>query len=299
MEKEFPSSYNPFGDILDREVLLWAWNENLFDNAEELERCRNQKINAFAGFIFPGFPKDKLEKVMKLLLCLFVLDDLLDVVPGRECLLYLDRLIPVKLPEPQGKSRISRVIPLINELIQNIGEAFFNQQAFKAWMDCWQNYVEGLRWEVKNRIEKRVPTLREYQIQRLHSSGVFLAIQLLRTGGIPESCDSLKLELDIARFICLSNDLDSLAKESDLEDFHNEVLLLQKYSQKDPVPWVINSLKALQRRIFFGAAKLEKASPLCKEWVKSLLNLVGGCIAWSSSTVRYQSHINGKTRLVI
>lgn len=298
MEKTFPSAYNVHCESLDSTVLKWAWKQGLFESVAELERTRLQQVNKFPGFIFPELPKDKLEPIMKLLLGLFLLDDFLDIQPSYEKVSYLELLVNPSFSNFSQESRIERLAFQIADLQKTIGNSHFEFKDSPAWNEVWETYIQGLLWEQKNKIEKRVPPLDEYQLRRPHSSGVFLAIQLLRPKGFNESCDSLQLEKEIARFICLSNDLDSLVKESVLEDFHNEVVLLQLSTDSDPTLWVLNDLKRLQKRIFRRADLLSKVSPTCSNWVNSLLHLVGGCIAWSSSTLRYKTSVNGKSRLI-
>ncbi|WP_026968018.1 terpene synthase family protein [Algoriphagus terrigena] len=298
MNNQFPSAFNPHCLALEPEILRWAWNAGLFEEVAELERCRLQRINSFPGFLFPSLPSDKLAPVMKFFLCLFLLDDLLDVELDVDKISYLEKLSCPTDAEFGELTRTERLGKQLSSLHQDIGNRIIDTLDESEWEEAWEVYISGLQWEVKNKSEGKIPSLSEYRISRPYSSGVYLAIQLLRPAQFDESCMTLYLEMDIARFICLSNDLDSLEKEHDLNDFHNEVRLLQLTTEKDVLPWVAEELNSLRLKIFELAAMLSQNSESCGKWVSSLLHLVGGCMAWASGNLRYQNKVNGKSRLI-
>lgn len=298
MNNQFPSAFNSNCHTLDPEILRWAWNEQLFEEVAELERCRLQRINSFPGFLFPEFSTEKLEPVMKFFLCLFLLDDLLDIDNEFDKISFLEKLATpanAYFDELNRTQRLGKQLIFLQQYIGNKVVAIKNES---EWQDAWEVYIRGLQWEVKNKTEGKIPSLSEYKISRPYSSGVYLAIQLLRPAQFDESCFTLYLEMDIARFICLANDLDSLDKENDLNDFHNEVRLLQLISEKDVLPRVMEDLNSLRNKIFELVAMLSLKSESCSSWVSSLLHLVGGCMAWASGNLRYQNNVNGKSRLI-
>lgn len=287
----FPAAINRNIQNLDTKVLRWAWSLGLFEAHAEVDRCRKQKINWFAGYLFPGEDPEKLELIMRFFLCLFLLDDLLDNHSEPESMEFLNEL-KYRIPH----TKISRLRVLGITLLQtqhNLGKAGPNQNWEKEWMETWENYISGLHWEVENKFKNHMPLLEDYRVHRPYSSGVFLAIHLLRTKNHSTSCEAAILEHDIARLICLSNDLASYDKEFAIGDFNNELIILKGALGKKVQSWAIQEIRFIQKRIFALGNELVTKSETCRLWVESLFLLVGGCLAWSEETSRYVVYVNG------
>lgn len=293
---DFPIQLNPSNDLLNDRILKWAWEKKLVADAEELERLRTHKINSFAGYLFPEAKEEKLQQIMKLFLCLFVLDDLLDIEFGINQVEYLESLMVPGQSNFDLETRMGR----LGFELSLLGIQFEKETAGispeQSWREVWQNYLEGLQWEVLNKSLKKSPSITEYRIMRPHSSGVFLAIHLLKSRKVEEECDTQLLELTIARFICLSNDLASWLKESEVNDHHNELLLLRDFYGEKAFAMVNQELEQLEKKILVLSEFLSSRSEDCSQWVSSLLHLVGGCMAWSNLTFRYMNGVNGKSR---
>lgn len=279
---------------MDQKVLNWAWSEGLFDSVSELEKVRIQKINWFAGYLFPKEEEGRLEKIMQFFLGLFLLDDLMDHVPHQEMIQFVLALT---------KSRVESNNKRIRSLGQNllIGQSHFenefqNQSRKKNWKESWQNYLTGLLWELENKLNSRAPSLTEYRLLRPFSSGVFLAIFFLRKDGFPDSCDAELLECYIARFICLANDLASFEKEMGIGDRHNEILILMDLSSEESFTWIQKEFQSLKKQIHQLSIEIAKKSEACRQWVEDLHLLLGGCLFWSGETLRYSSSGNGNQK---
>lgn len=289
--QDFPSALHPKTSFLDLSVLRWGWNAGLFEHHAELERCRIQKINWFAGYLFPLEMPEKLELIMRFFLCLFLLDDLLDNYLGSDSLDYLKSL---KSSSPQTET--IRINALGHALIQThnslreIGPSGIWQ---KEWLEAWENYISGLQWEVENKSKNLIPQLEDYRLYRPLGSGVFLAIHLLRTASHPDTCEADLLENDIARLICLSNDLASSEKEFAIGDFHNELIILKESLGEQVQAWAVQEIRFIEKRIFALGNEVGTKSETCKRWVENLFLLVGGCLAWSEETSRYVAYVNG------
>lgn len=294
MSDHFPFSFNPHCEKLDEKILRWAWGKGLFEDPSELERCRTQQINSFCGFLYPDFEEEKLEWVMKFFLTLFLLDDLMDVDLSEEKLQFLEEFNEEDHLTFAVDERLGRLGNQVSELFDTIGEEILPIAHREEWQRAWQLYIGSLHWEVSNKLYDKIPDLGVYKTFRPFTSGVNLAILINRSGFLDESCKCSLLEGLIARYICLSNDLDSFEKEKLLQDYHNEVILLQRTTNQDVIPWVKNDLRTVQRRILQLAEQLKAQSDSCIKWVDSLLHLVGGCVTWSKVTYRYSAHINGK-----
>jgi hypothetical protein len=294
MTKVFPSSLHIQTPNLDTKVLLWAWSVGLFETHSELERCRIQKVNWFAGYMFPAETPERLELIMRFFLCLFLLDDLLDHLSEKESFGFLRGLML-----RSAQSELPRLQALGSALIlthESLGNHCPSQQWRKEWMDTWSLYVSGLHWEVKNKSWGQMPSLEDYRFHRPSSSGVFLAIHLLRTATHPKSCEADFLEHHIARLICLSNDLASYEKELAIGDFHNELIILQDALSEKVQSWAVQEIQQIQKRIAALAKEVSLKSETCKSWVEGLLLMVGGCLAWSAETSRYVVYVNGTLR---
>lgn len=295
MNEQLPYSFNPYCKGLDGQVLRWAWDEGLFEDPAELERCRTQQINSFSGFLYPEFEEQKLELVMKFFLTLFLLDDLMDIDFSDEKLNFLEKLATEDHVFFPKRDRLSRLGNQVVTLYAQVGREIITPSSQYEWQLIWDLYTSGMHWEFKNKVTGKIPDLGIYRTLRPFTSGVRLAILISRSDSFDDSCRSVVLENRIARFISLSNDLDSYRKEMEVEDYHNEVLLLQLTTEKDVVPKIREELQSLYQRILIITQRLIEDSEACMPWVNSLLNLVAGCVAWSRKTYRYQANINGKS----
>lgn len=288
---KFPSSLHIQAPTLDTQVLRWAWSIGLFEEHAELERCRIQKINWFAGYLFPEESHEKLELIMRFFLCLFLLDDLLDHLEEKDAWSFL-RGLRIRLTQ----SEFPRLKVLGAMLIQThdlLGESGPSAVWRQEWMDVWNHYVSGLLWEMKNKSRNQMPSLEDYRYHRPSSSGVYMAIHLLRPSIHPTTCESELLEHAIARLICLSNDLASFDKEFAIGDFHNELIILRPSYGDQVQAWANMEIRSVQKRIHVLATSVSLQSETCKLWVESLFLMVGGCSAWSEETSRYVAYING------
>lgn len=287
----FPAAISRDIQILDTKVLRWAWTSGLFESHAELDRCKKQKINWFAGYLFPEESHEKLELTMRFFLCLFLLDDLLDNISEKESFDFLRGLML-----RSAQSELPRLQALGSALIfthESLGNHGSSEQWRKEWMDTWSHYVSGLHWEVKNKSWGQMPSLEDYRFHRPSSSGVFLAIHLLRTTTYPNSCEADFLEHHIARLICLSNDLASFEKEFAIGDFHNELIILKDALGEKVQSWAVQEIRQIQKRISALAKEVSSKSETCSLWVEGLLLMVGGCLAWSEETSRYMAYVNG------
>ncbi|TDK42053.1 terpene synthase family protein [Algoriphagus formosus] len=292
MDKMFPYDCNPHTLDLEVKVLRWAWDSNLFESAEELERCRIQKVNRFAGYLYPKESKDRLEPIMKLFLCLFLLDDILDIQVNSKMKSVLKAIKNHRMS--LGNQRIDSLINESIRIHQQLMEDMDTDFLQKKWDEYWYQYISGLEWELSNRLEKRIPNFVEYKLQRPHSSGVFLAIHLLRNEHSPQDCQAEILELEIARLICFSNDMASYYKELSVGDFHNELILIFGKNNDLALTWALKEREKIIEKIFKLSSFFRSYSSACNHWVDHLHLMVGGCLFWGEESLRYKCFINGK-----
>ncbi|GAB3231210.1 hypothetical protein J0A67_17340 [Algoriphagus aestuariicola] len=290
----FPSALNSHTPILNVKILRWAWKVGLFESPSELERCRIQKVNWFAGYLFPEENSDKLELIMRFFLCLFLLDDLLDTFPESDSSPFLKGL-----KNSIAIAKHPRLSPLGKALLQShesLGNGVSSQIWRSEWMEAWGQYLSGLQWEVDNKSNDQMPRLEDYRMHRPSSSGVYLAIHLLRSEDHPDCCEADLLEDNVARFICLSNDVISYEKEFSIGDFHNELIILGNALGENVKPWAIQEIKSIQKRIMVLAKQVGSKSEACQLWVERLFLLLGGCLAWTEETSRYMAYVNGNLK---
>ncbi|SFU19073.1 hypothetical protein SAMN04489724_0091 [Algoriphagus locisalis] len=274
----------------DDSVLTWAetWLVNDAGEIDEevLERFRSQRLNWFACYLFPMMETNKLDSIAKLFFCMFLLDDLLDLMEGEEAESLLEEMTQSELK--QGKHLLSQLGLPIDVCYEKVLGYFSSDNQKARFNHVWDLYVAGLQWEINNKNGIWKLTLENYQEMRPHSSGVFIAIELLREDRGYYLFDTNELENDIARFICLSNDLISASKEYQIADRHNEVLLLSEaFGQEEAVNRVMGELAYLNKKIIKSSQLISSVSKENKSWVDSLLLLLGGCLYWSGETERY------------
>ncbi|WP_425638837.1 terpene synthase family protein [Algoriphagus yeomjeoni] len=287
----FPSALNTATRVLDGKVLRWAWDAGLFESPAELERCRVQKINWFASYLFPEEEAERLEQIMKFFLGLFLLDDLLDIGIDNTMIKFLEGLKVGDSIHPN--SRLQSLGIEIYLLQKSIEEENKNSFAREEWHKAWLEYIDALQWEIQIKIDGRAPLLGEYRVMRPKTSGVHLAMLLIRPEKDIRGCISELLEFSLARYICLSNDLASSKKELAIGDPHNEIIILMESMGDAAVSWVMQEVKQLSKKIVLLAKQVGDDFGTCQEWVGRLLLLAGGCEAWTAETSRYQNSING------
>ena len=287
---EFPVAINLHGKALDEKVLRWAWNVGLFESPAELERCRKQKINWFAAYLFPEEEAERLELIMKFFLGLFLLDDLLDITRNSAMMDFIEGM-------KTGRSMhdTSRIQILGTNLLQlnKVMESYYTDSSSDRWCYSWLEYLQALQWEMRIKMEGIKPALQEYRINRPKTSGVYLALLLIRQGKEVGGCISELLEFTVARFICLSNDLVSYKKEMAVNDPNNEIVILMHSMGNAAVTWVGQEIKKLGEKILLLTEQVRISCGDSEQWVHKLLLLVGGCEAWTAETSRYQNYING------
>lgn len=294
MEKyDFPSAVHLETAKLDDKILNWARETGLFSSDSECSRYKDQRINWFAGYLFPQEDGEKLEDIMGFFFHLFLLDDLLDKRIDQKMLSFLKSLESFEFSEEEP------LFGMLGNGLKDFHTSYRNllqdSRHREAWEECWISYLRSLQWELENKLHQRMPSLLEYRLMRPWASGVFLAIFFLRKDRYPDSCHAELLEYDIARFICLGNDLASFPKEFAVGDFHNELVLLGGDSYEKVVKWVKRELKSLHKRIHVRALQIAHSSDSCHLWIEELLLMLGGCLFWTEETTRYVTSNNGKS----
>ncbi|MEB2778492.1 terpene synthase family protein [Algoriphagus sp. D3-2-R+10] len=298
MTYSFPSALNIHTLSLDRDTCQWAIIEGVLDPIQ-LSVWADQKINWFAGYLFPRMSAFKLEKVMKLFCCLFILDDLMDTLPSNQSLELLEKLLPTQ-NEKVSDHKLSPLPRVLNDIVCHVSTFGDTAWGF-TFQNYWYRYIDAQKWEVLNKQSGVLPSFPEYKERRMDSSGVYIALHLLKDTWKSDSCAVRLLDYKVARIICLSNDVISMDKERDAGDFHNELLLLQHYTGCSSgllTAYADNQLKRLVSEVVvlmdtgdFQDAEVQDGT---KTYIEELKLLVGGCHYWSQQdTLRYGASING------
>ncbi|MDR7128108.1 hypothetical protein J2X69_000436 [Algoriphagus sp. 4150] len=290
---QFSSALNLHTPTLSDKILVWARSTGLFESPAELERCRLQKVNWFAGYLFPEEMPERLELIMKFFLCLFLLDDLLDIRMEPGMIEFLK-----SLKAGQSFHADARLQSLGSTLLL-LHQAIQQENAFSGakgeWDIAWFDYLEALQWEIQIKLYGTSPVLKEYRLYRPIASGAYLAMQFLRKKRAGLACEAELLEYTTVRYICLSNDLASYKKELAIGDVHNEVLILREDMGDEAPAWVQQEINSLRKRILLLAGEVWSQSCGCRDWIHSLLLLAGGSGAWTADTSRYKAYINGSS----
>ncbi|RAI93831.1 terpene synthase family protein [Algoriphagus yeomjeoni] len=293
-----PVSINTATPLLEEKTYSWLWESGLVSSESRLKRMQDQKIMWFAGYLFPEIDPVKLELITRFFCCLFLFDDLLDEVAPKEAMYLLDALAvdTSELSECTSLSSTKVLIDQLGNLILSISLSGSEhwQAGFYA---SWRDYLKAQQWEVDNRKLGQAPSLPEYKEMRLFSSGVYLALHLLKVDGSNLDCSISWIEQKVGRIICLSNDLRSMEKERKDQDFHNELLLLQVQtgcSDSMIYGYANTQLEGLFDQLFKLLDMIKKKEGYSETWVNELLLLLGGCMYWSDQdTARYGKSVNG------
>jgi hypothetical protein len=290
-----PVAVNRLTKDLDLKVLRWAFSRKIVSTHEELTQIQLQKINYFAGYLFPLSSSKDLEWIMKCFLWLFILDDVQEKIAEGEFQAVIQALRPESKEENSflDNPMVVTWFELKSEL-----SARFDSDWLSEWNVHWQDFLSGQLWEKGNKTAGRIPHLTDYQLNRLYVSGVYLSFQLLKAENQPQpSCQSELLEYKIARWICLSNDLISADKEIQSKDVHNELIIIAHLSGGD-LPSTKKYLERKKDRLKDEIEKLSlelsNSASECHAWLEGLKLLMGGCAFWSNEvTLRYGSYLNG------
>ena len=288
---------------LERKTLDWLISSKLLIDQRLLFQIEQQKFSWFAAYLFPEMEAGRLETVMRFFDCLFLLDDLLDGKFAMDYLLKIERLKTLETQVQASESvtdfpaSIDSLFNHLNLLVRQIS-CLGNDVWMNDFIEIWEDYLDAQIWEIENKSKNELPMLSEYQERRLFSSGVFLALHLLKVDWHDQSCPVNWLERKAARIICLSNDIKSADKEKSVGDFHNELLLLQHQTgctEAAVKEYAEKQVQGLFEQLFQLMELCEKqAGNLPKSWIEELLLLLGGCMFWSEEdTVRYSGIING------
>lgn len=290
----FPAALSISVRELDHSTLKWAWSQHLFDSPAFVEQYRLYKINWFASYLYPEMDPEKLELLTRFFLCLFLIDDYMDQVSLKEAAGLVSGL--KRKPNPLKNGVFETLIKETLQLKKLIG-FHYNTSWRENFENHWFDYLEGLDWELAIKIGGVFPEIRDYQLMRPHSSGVFLALMVLSEEEAPASCRKARIEQDVARFICLSNDLASLEKERKQNDPINELLIREQFQDSESVRnMVFRELERLGKRIKEEGLLLQKESAVECLWVEKVWLLLGGCQAWSFENMRYSKGLNGTIR---
>lgn len=299
----FHVSLSIYHNKLERDILDWLQETELISNDKSLTSIQNQRIISFAAYLFPEIDKERLSTVMKFFTILFLLDDLLDKQDSNESLVFLERILLKDLifDKDCGNSNCSGFNERLSfQLLRSVQEVLKMgnvnwQQVFDS---SWEEYLSAQIWEVRNKKNNRLPSIPEYQEMRLKSSGVYLALELLKVDWIDQDCSFKWIERVVGRQICLSNDIQSMPKEKRSGDFHNELLLLKMQTGCSDSEILQYSRRQVQSQL----VQLDKLLEMIEEghypkmeWKENLLLMVGGCNYWAEEdTLRYSSKTNGK-----
>lgn len=289
-----PVAVNCFTKDLDIKVLRWAFSRKIIQS-KELQEIQVQKINYFAGYLFPQISEQRLAWIMKCFLWLFLVDDLQERVSEEEFRSFIASLS--FLEKGNGGFSEDPMVAAWRELRTEMS-ATYQADWLAKWDAYWASFLEGQLWEKANKSAEKVPELMQYRAYRPYLSGVFFAFQLLKGEYNPlPTCESKELEYKIARWICLGNDLISPVKELQSNDCHNEVILMALHSGANLLTvknYLESEQERLGREINRLSLELSTQAPACHQWLEGLNLLMGGCVFWSDEvTLRYGSHLNG------
>lgn len=296
--RDLPVAVNRLTKDLDLKVLRWAFSRKIVSTHEELTQIQLQKINYFAGYLFPQSSGQGLEWIMKCFLWLFILDDIQEKIAEGE---FQEVIQALGSESKKENSLLDDPMVLAWFELKSELSARSDSEWLYQWNSHWQDFLSGQLWEKRNKSAGRIPDLLDYQLNRLYVSGVYLSFQLLKAEHQPlPSCQSEHLEYKIARWICLSNDLISADKEIQSKDVHNELIIMAHLSEgnlSSAKKYLEREKNRLQDEIEKLSLEFSNSASDCQDWLEGLQLLMGGCAYWSNEvTLRYGTYLNGVSR---
>lgn len=294
---------NPFFEIVQDEIELWAKGNNLYENESERIITNNQHLNKFASRLYPNASLTELQPISKFILVLFLADDRADKLDGSERVRFWKNILR---DFDQGTSEKNQFYweALLSDFPpdpwkQNIASLAL---AGKNIRNMVRNFIMAGIWEADNLLENKPPLPENYLKKLKYSSGAEIAIHYLtfiQSNKIDSatlySPELKQLRKTLILLICLSNDLASFRKEESSGDFHNLVLLYEihfKLNRKESIAKVTEKLNLLKKDYLSLQKQLLNNPGICIEKKKSICDsfnrLLLGCEIWAKEdTGRY------------
>lgn len=297
---------NPHVEELQQRTIAWADRFQLLPDARAYQRFQAGKFWILVARCYPNAAIDDLAIVAYWDTWGFYLDDITDDGPmGRNpqqlAPIFADLLTILRGGSVQDRTPLFLSFGEVCDLIKAQTTPQWQAHFVETMTDCFSAYL----WEATNRANGAIPTIQSFIPNRRLTSGLPSHLDLaditehiVLEPSVLQHPQVLELTTLANDSICLANDVFSLAKEQDSQDFHNMVMLVAYYdhcsiqSATEQVVEMHNakvrSYLALEEQLpDFGATvngELKKYVGILRSWMR-------GNLDWSQDTGRYRPQL--------
>lgn len=297
IEDNFDGDINPFAKEIQQSMIEWAKEIGLLD-INNINKYKSQKIAYLASRSQPYDSSENVRLTSDYLLLFCMLDD------------YSEN---VKEPN-EFKEYSNKIIEILKGDVIYIGDPFLN-----GWKDWWRRVqavtplefhhlliknitecFESITWEISNQIKKEIPTVDDYNENRLYNGSSFICFNLIEIGGgklLPTKVRYYLLSELITsanNLVNWTNDILSLKKEIENEEIHNLVISMQKQNGNT----IEESLKDVKNILDSEIDKFNELKTKVYElnqpfdsniikYISRLENVIRGHYEWSLKSKRF------------
>lgn len=308
----FPPALNPNVRVVDRRTTRWLRAQALLTTPREVASWSSAMYGWLPSRCHPGGSVEAVALAADWYAWLFMFDDLGDRADigdsPAELLRRGDRFLEILsgLPHPSALAAdpLERALAVwARRLLAWPGADVW----LPRFLDTARTYFAALAWEATNRAAGVVPSVEEYLRMRLDTGAVktcFSTGELVEGIFLPEEVwrrpEVEALATMANRIVCFENDVVSTAKEREIGEVHNYVILLQCHqglSRRQAIDAVIEHHDREMRRFVAACAELpDLGDPDHDATVRRYAAMLGRWIRanldWSFECGRYRAGVD-------
>lgn len=228
---------NPHAEALVVRSLDWVDTWRLAPD-DARTRAAVRSYSRLAASCYPDAPFERLSAIGDYYSWLFFFDDAcedlsIDGASPADVARFLDDIYGVLDGRPVPAGRAAAFGPPLVDIWKRIAPTCAPtwRRRLKAHV---ANYVDGCVWEADNRLRDRVPSRAVYQAMRMFTSTMYEFWDFIEYAGgfeLPDDVVQHPVLVELQRtgnaVASYANDIYSLRKETENQDFHNLVVVLQ------------------------------------------------------------------------
>lgn len=300
---------NPHVQAARQHVLAWVQQSGLVQRETARQRFIRADFGGFAALTYPYVGVDDLALVSDWFAWLFLVDDQLD-----------DGSLGI---QPEKAKKVTEDLLAVMESTGTFGTAFVEAspsamvasfadlcrrtypQTQSAWRQRFRSHFASCfaaaYWEAQNRIQGVIPGVDTYIEKRRDTGAIYICLDLIDVVtriDLPVQIynhPAFQTLIDTAsNVICWSNDIYSLKKEMEHDEYHNLVLILQHQNGSTLQRAIDDAcdLTAREMQRFLEAERHIQGLFLLyaqdiEIYVEGIKSWMRGNLDWSSATKRY------------
>ncbi|WP_394849567.1 hypothetical protein LZC95_19220 [Pendulispora brunnea] len=314
----FPPKTSPYIERARAHLDSWVGEFGLVRKKASEQRFIRADFAGFASITYPDAGEGGVYLIADWFAWLFLVDDELDDgVFGRD-LDHVKRVMgailatlratddPSQAPSASGDPQPAAITSLADLWQRTI------PQSSPAWRRRFIQHVSecfaAASWEARNRVQKIVPSEREYIDKRRHTGAIYVCMDLI------EIVENIELPSEVwenpvfqraldaaCNVVCWTNDVYSLEKERGLGEYHNLVYLVEHargLTTRRALAEVwklidaeVQSYLADERTVM---ASFPQHEAVLARYAAGMRSWMRGNYDWSKKTYRYRDAHDGK-----